>query len=57
MGKLIAVDSLDDVDQYVGYGAEHFIISKEQLQDLLAGKYLVDSDPDEYGTFISLEKK
>lgn len=55
MGKLITVDSLDNVDQYVGYGAEHFIITREQLQDLLDGKYLVDSDPDEYGTFISLE--
>lgn len=49
MGKLITVDSLDNVDQYVGYGAEHFIITRKQLQDL------VDSDPDEYGTFISLE--
>lgn len=55
MGKLITVDSLDNVEQYVGYGAEHFTITREQIQDLLDGKYLVDSDPYEYGTFISLE--
>lgn len=58
MGKLITVNTKEEAtqDKYVGYGIEHFIITFEQIQDLLDGKYLVNPDPDEYGTFISLEK-
>lgn len=58
MGNLITVDTKEEATQpkYVAYGTAHFVITREQIQDLLDGKYLVDPEPDEYGTFISLEE-
>lgn len=58
MGKLVTANTFEEAlkPQYTKWGTEHFIITKEQLQDLIDGKYLVDSDPEEYGTIISLEQ-
>jgi hypothetical protein len=38
-----------------GYGAFHHTVSKQQLEDLLAGKTLTDSVNSEYAIFITLE--
>ena len=39
------------------YGNHTFVLTKEEVLALLAGKVLGDPDFDEYGTFITMEKE
>lgn len=57
MGRLVIANNEKEAyqDKYIGYGTNTFYITREQIQALFEGKYLVDSDPDEYGTVIKLD--
>lgn len=39
------------------FGDNEFILTKEEVLALLAGKVLGDPDFDEYGTFITMKKE
>ena len=58
MSELIIANGRKEAyqDNYVGYGTNTFVITRDQIQALLEGKYLVDPDPDEYGTVIKLDE-
>ena len=39
------------------YGNHTFVLTKDEVLSLLAGKVLGDPDFDEYGTFITMKKE
>lgn len=57
MSNLIIVKNKEEAfkPEYVAWGTEVFEVTRDQIQALLDGKFLVDSDPEEYGTIIKLK--
>ena len=54
---LIIENDTDKKKCMSAFGDNEFVLTKEEVLALLAGKVLGDPDFDEYGTFITMKKE
>lgn len=56
MRSFIICNTEEEANAHVScYGNEYFIITREDIEALLAGKILAGDDGGEYGVFIMME--